>query len=63
MTLVFQNRKMTSTIITSHAILFPTKTTEGGFDQEYAILFDDWDVAHEDYTKHEEFLRKDVFKY
>ena len=56
-------KEVLSTIITSHAILFPTKTTEGGFDQEYAILFDDWDVAHEDYTKHEEFLRKDVFKY
>ena len=54
-------KEVLPTIITSHAILFPTKTIEGGFDKEYAIVFDDWDVASGDGTKGEECLRKDVF--
>jgi hypothetical protein len=34
-------KEVLGSIITSHAILFPKKTVEGGFDQEYVILFDD----------------------
>ena len=57
-------KEVLSTIITSHAILFPTQTGDSdGELNNYVGLFDDWDAVQDDCTKGEVKLCKDMFEY